>query len=96
MLFVQTNVPVDQLPANINIELTQQISDLLVKPKNYIFVSVSHVPNLTFQGEFIEFRPIGRPIGRGYLAESTNLPPLRQRYHRADRAGRAKVDRILG
>lgn len=51
MLYVQTNVPVDQLPAKVNQELTQQVSDLLGKPKSYIFVSVTHTPNLTFQGE---------------------------------------------
>lgn len=51
MLFVQTNVPIDQLPSTVNQDLTQQVSDLLSKPKNYIFVSVTHVPNLTFQGE---------------------------------------------
>ena len=58
MLFVQTNVPVDQLPSTVNQDLTQQISDLLSKPKNYIFVSVSHVPNLTFQGEVMFYSDV--------------------------------------
>lgn len=50
MLLVQTNLSIDKLPSTINTDLTQHVSDLLNKPKNYIFVSVQHVPNLTFQG----------------------------------------------
>lgn len=52
MLFVQTNVPVEKLPSNVNSELTDAVSSLLSKPKEYIFVSIVHVPNLTFQGTF--------------------------------------------
>ena len=51
MLFVQTNVPTDKLPSDVNLGLTNLISAELSKPAQYIFVSVQHVPLLSFQGK---------------------------------------------
>lgn len=53
MLFVQTNLPTDKLPADISVALTNLVSKELSKPVTYIFVSVTHVPLLVFQGQFL-------------------------------------------